>query len=266
MATSTITRDGYRLALHDRQGEGRPVVFQHGLCGDARQTFEAFPADPAFRLLTLECRGHGASDFDPAPGLAVFAEDVAEVVRSLGGPVPVGGISMGAAIALRLAVAHPGLVSHLVLVRPAWDAAPEAPANLAPNAEVGDLLQRLPPDQARQVFLASDTALRLRRTSPDNLASLTGFFSREPVGQTATLLTALSREPLGLDRADLGGLRVPTLVCGCPDDDIHPEALARDLAASIPGAVYRALPSKGRDKAAHLAALGREITAFLKET
>jgi pimeloyl-ACP methyl ester carboxylesterase len=264
--TGWLQRDGVRLAVHDAGGGGRHVIFQHGLCGDARQTAEAFPPDPRLRRVTLECRGHGGSDFDPEPGLAIFTRDVAALAETLGAPMPVGGISMGAAIALRLAASRPELVSHLILVRPAWDMGTEAPANLLPNAEVGALLERFPASEAREAFLESETAATLRRESPDNLASLTGFFAREPVLQTAVLLSALSREPLGVTDAELAALRLPVMVCGTAQDAIHPAGLAQGLARAIPGARYVDLPPKGQDKAAHLSALHENITHFLTET
>lgn len=259
-----ITGDGLSLALHDGGGGALPVIFQHGLCGDARQTAEAFPTDPRFRLITLECRGHGSSDFDPDPSLGQFTDDLARLADTLGRAVPVGGISMGAALALRLAVSRPDLVSRLILVRPAWDTGAVAPVNLGPNAEVGQLLYRFPATEARAAFLASETAERLRLESPDNLASLTGFFTREPVSRTAILLSALSQEPLGVAQADLAALRLPVLICATEEDSIHPAALAKDLAGQIPGAVLCDLPPKGRDKGAHIAALHAAIITFLQ--
>lgn len=261
-----VTADGLTLALHDAGGDGVPVIFQHGLCGDARQTVEAFPTDARFRRITLECRGHGTSAFDDSPSLVKFTKDIEALAETLGRPVVVGGISMGAAIALRLAVGRPDLVAGLILMRPAWDTGAEAPANLAPNAEVGALLQRLPVAEAREVFLGSRTAAMLRERAPDNLLSLMGFFERAPVSQTAILLTALANEPLGVTDADLAALRLPVLVCATSEDAIHPAALAEGLAARIPGEVLRHLPPKGRDKAAHIAALHNEITAFLTRT
>lgn len=263
--TGWLIRDGLQLAVHDAGGAGRPVIFQHGLCGDARQTVEAFPADARLRRVTLDCRGHGRSAFDPAPSLETFTRDVAELADGLGTPLPVGGISLGAAIALRLAVTRPNLVSHLILVRPAWDTG-SAPQNLAPNVEVGELLAAMPAEAARAHFMASDTAVRLARESPDNLASLTGFFTREPVMQTAALLTALSRQPLGIADADLAAISIPTLICETAEDAIHPAALARSLASKIPQSCLVTLPPKGRDKPAHLAALHAVINNFLTET
>ena len=171
---------------------------------------------------------------------------------------------MGAAIATRLAVTRPDLVRALVLVRPAWvvDAAPE---NMAPNAEVGMLLASLPLDQARATFNASDTARRLEAEAPDNLASLKGFFNRQPQADTARLLTAISVDGPGITAADLRALRIPVLICGCAEDAIHPMEHARALAALIRHARLVELPAKSRDKAAHLAALAQAMTLFLKE-
>lgn len=261
--TGWLIRDGLRLAVHDAGGPGAPVVFQHGLCGDARQTAEAFPGVPGFRRVTLDCRGQGASEMGDV-SLAAFADDVAALAERLTPPLVMGGISMGAAITLRLAVTRPDLVCGLILVRPAWGAEP-APPNMAPNAEVAALLARLPPAAARAAFAASATARRLAAEAPDNLASLTGFFDRAPLADTARLLNVISADGPGVTEADVAALRLPALVCGCAEDAIHPLPLARHLAGLIPGARFAELPPKGRDKPAHLAALHAAIAAFLKE-
>jgi pimeloyl-ACP methyl ester carboxylesterase len=262
--TGWLERDGLRLAVHDAGGSGLPVVFQHGLCGDARQVAEVFPPDPAFRRLSLDCRGHGASGAGDACSIAVFADDVAALAETLPGPVVLGGISMGAAIALRVAVRRPDLVRALVLVRPAWDLR-DAPPNMAPNAEVGALLARLDPDAARTAFAAGATARKLAVRAPDNLASLMGFFDRRPHQVTARLLCAISTDGPGVTAAEVTALRLPVLVCGTPEDAVHPLALARRLAARIAQSSVVVLPPRGRDRPAHMAALQSAIRRFLKE-
>lgn len=262
--TGWLERDGLRLAVHDAGGSGLPVVFQHGLCGDARQVAEVFPPDPAFRRLSLDCRGHGASEAGDACSIAVFADDVAALAETLPGPVVLGGISMGAAIALRVAVRRPDLVRALVLVRPAWDLR-DAPPNMAPNAEVGALLARLDPDAARAAFAAGATARKLAVRAPDNLASLMGFFDRRPHQVTARLLCAISADGPGVTAAEVTALRLPVLVCGTPEDAVHPLALARRLAARIVQSSVVVLPPRGRDRPAHMAALQSAIRRFLKE-
>ncbi len=262
--TGFLLRDGLRLAVHDAGGPGAPVLFQHGLCGDAGQTAEAFPALAGFRRVTLDCRGHGASGAGDDLSIGTFAGDVAALAEELGGPLVIGGISMGAAIAIRLAVTRPDLVRALILVRPAWVADP-APANMAPNAEVGALLTRLPAPDARAAFMSGGTHARLAREAPDNLASLLGFFDRAPADVTARLLTRIAADGPGVTEGDLATLTVPTLVCGTDEDVIHPFAHAERLAALIPGARLAKLPPKGRGKSAHIAALHAAITRFLKE-
>ena len=262
--TGWITRNSQRLAVHGGGTDGPPLVFQHGLCGDARQVAEAMAPLAPQRWTCLECPGHGASDMAAAPTIAGFANDVAALAETLPGPVILGGISMGAAIATRLAVTRPDLVRALVLVRPAWVTG-AAPANMAPNAEVGDLLSRLPPDAARAAFATGATARRLAAQAPDNLASLTGFFDRAPPADTARLLTAISADGPGITDADLRALRLPTLVCVTDEDAIHPAAHGETLARLIPGARLIHLPPKGRDRAAHLAALATALRPFLME-
>ncbi len=216
------------------------------------------------RWTCLECPGHGASDPSPQPSIAGFADDVAALIETLSGPVVLGGISMGAAIACRLAVIRPDLVRALVLVRPAW-VTEAAPANMAPNAEAGALLSRLPADQARAAFAKGATARRLAEEAPDNLASLTGFFDRAPQDATVRLLTAISADGPGIAPADLRALNLPALICATAEDAIHPAAHAEALAALIPQARLAHLPPKGRDKPAHMAALAAATTRFLKE-
>ena len=78
--TGWLYRDHLRLALH-QSGQGPTVVFQHGLCGDASQTAEASP--PGFRRLTLECRGHGASDEAQTYAIATFADDLTALIENI---------------------------------------------------------------------------------------------------------------------------------------------------------------------------------------
>ncbi len=268
MQISALLRDGLELAVYRGGETGPALVFQHGLCGGSGQIAEAMQGLGSQRWQGLECRGHGLSPLGDAVSIACFADDVAAMIEAMPefdrGPVVLGGISMGAAIATRLAVTRPDLVRALVLVRPAW-VVDDAPENMAPNAEVGMLLEMLPLDQARAFFAEGETARRLEVAAPDNLASLKGFFNRRPQAETARLLTTISADGPGIAAEDLRALRIPALICGCAQDAIHPMAHAQALADLIPWARLVELPAKARDKAAHLAALADAMTAFLKE-
>lgn len=258
-------RPGGVLAAYDSGGDGVPVVFQHGLCGDVRQVAEAVPDCSGLRLICLECGGHGASQAVRPFSIVAFADDVAALLDALGLRMALlGGISMGAAIATRLAVIRPDLVRALLLVRPAWVTEP-GPDNMAPNAEVGSLLRKFEPAEGLEAFRSGATYAALRAEARDNIASLEGFFSRRPLEVTAELLTSVSADGPGITEADLAALDVPTLVLGSALDAIHPPQHAHRLAALVPGARFRELTPKGRDKAAYLASIHTAFADFMEE-
>ncbi len=260
------TNDGTLLNV-DGTEAGAPVIFLHGLCGDARQTDEVFPKEAGFRRITIEARGHGRSQpGDPECfSIATFAEDVASYIEAhVSTPVVLGGISMGAAISLRLAIKRPDLVKALVLARPAWLTEP-APENMAPNADVGRLLRERAPEAAKEAFLTGSTGQRLAAEAPDNLASLLGFFSRMPHDVTAALLTAISSDGPGVAEAEVRRISVPTLVIGHDRDVIHPLGYARHLAEEIPGARFVKITSKAESRSNYIADFRKAMGDFLKD-
>jgi pimeloyl-ACP methyl ester carboxylesterase len=265
---TSFARCGLTLNVSDQGGSGTPVLFQHGLCGDANQTREAFPLLDGYRRITLECRGHGKSE----PGspeqfsIANFTDDSAAFLDDLdAGSIVVGGISMGAAIALRLAVKRPDLVKGLILVRPAWIAA-SAPANMRPNAQVGALLAAHSSQSAREMFMSSGTAQHLANAAPDNLKSLGSFFDREPQEITAEMLLRISIDGPNVEEYDVTRLTIPTLILGHDQDFIHPFGYAETLAALIPNARLQRVTPKAISKDRYIADLHQAITQFLKES
>ncbi|MFB2552501.1 alpha/beta fold hydrolase [Ensifer soli] len=259
------TEDGVALSVTE-EGDGAPFVFQHGLCGDAAQPGQVFPDGAGFRRVTVECRGHGASEAGPFDRLSIrtFADDIAGYMDASGlAPAVVGGISMGAAIALRLAVTRPELVRALVIARPAW-VVDEAPENMRPNLEAGDLITRFPPQEARRRYEASPATARLEEEGPDNLASIRGFFTREPRDVTAALLTRISADGPGVSETEVQAIAVPTLVIGHRLDVVHPLAHAQAIAALIPSARFVEITPKAGDAAAYRADFHAALADFLK--
>ena len=258
---------GPRLHIDDAGGTGLPVLFQHGLCGDAQQTREAFPTDAAYRRITIEARGHGGSEAGDLSefSIAAFADDFASWISASGlAPIVVGGISMGAAIALRLAVTRPELVKGLILARPAWVVV-AAPDNMRPNAEVGALLSAFTQAEAQKRFTATETAMQLASNAPDNLASLIRFFTRAPQTDTAALLQAISADGPGVTEKQVQALRLPTLVIGHRQDSVHPLTHATTLGAMIPDFKFVEITPKSVDKGRYIADFHAAIHAFLKD-
>ena len=260
-----LTRDSARLSVFD-SGAGLPVVFQHGLGGDMLQVAGTFPDSPTIQRVTLECRAQGASTpGDQRPfSLALFADDLLAVCDHLGlHRFVLGGISMGAALSLRIAARYPGRVRGLILARPAWGFEP-APANMRPFAEVGRLLRALPPAEAKAAFSASSTAAMRGRDAPDNLASLLRFFDRPEPIVVASLLADIAGDGIDVTREQAGALNVPALVIGHGEDFVHPLALAESLVAAIPRAGLARIAPKASEPERHVAEFREAVRTFLE--
>jgi pimeloyl-ACP methyl ester carboxylesterase len=259
-----LTRSDANLAVF-ATGTGMPILFQHGLGGDEAQAAQAFPDGDGFRRLTVECRGHGGSSLGSRRpfSIAMFADDVLAAADRCGiDRLVVGGISMGAAIALHLAHFHKNRVAALLLVRPAWtfEAAPD---NMAPIRTIAALILAHPIDQARALFAASDVAADLRENAPDNFASLLGYFDRPNATGFASVLADIAADGPGVSKTAAAALDVPTLIIGNQQDAIHPLSSAETLAATIPGAAFVEVTAKAADKSRHFAETQAAITQLL---
>lgn len=239
----------------------RTLIFHHGLCGDPSQPAEVFPADIGWQCITPEARGHGATPAGPFEQLSIpaFTDDL---IKTIHAPAVIGGISMGAAIALRLAVLRPNLVQALILARPAW-LAEDNPPNLAANSLAGDLLRRYPPAEALAQFNSHPLTQQLAAESPDNLESLQSCFTREPIQTTAELLYRISTGGPQITPAQIQQIQVPTLVLATARDFVHPIPMARELAALIPNARYVELTPKSTNRQKYLTEFRAAISSFL---
>ncbi|WP_151523403.1 alpha/beta fold hydrolase [Serinicoccus kebangsaanensis] len=101
------------------EGEGRPVVFCHGLLGRGRNfTGIAKALQPEFRCVLLDMPDHGRSPWTDRIDYATAADLLVQQLRVLAvdGPVHLVGHSMGGKTAMTAALAAPDLVDRLVVV------------------------------------------------------------------------------------------------------------------------------------------------------
>lgn len=263
----SLTRGGADLVGHDC-GAGLPVVFQHGLGSGLEQVEETVEPLAGVRRLMLESRAHGASSAGAERpfSFAMFADDVLAFTQAVAvGRFVAGGISMGAGLALRLAVRHPARVDALVLARPAWLFDP-APPNMSPYAAIGAALHAAPQSEARSLFLRSPAAVHLAEEAPVALEALMHWFEGPDPAITADLLTGMAGGSPGITRQEAAVLRLPVLVIGHEGDPAHPLAIARELAGIIPGAMLVEVSPKGdATKEQHLRELRDAVSRFLRE-
>jgi pimeloyl-ACP methyl ester carboxylesterase len=261
---ASFSRDGIAFDYVER-GDGAPFLFQHGLGGDRDQPLELAGDALGRRLVAMSCRGHGATQPLGDPGrlsIPTFADDVAALAAHLGlDRAAAGGISMGAALALRLACRHPGLVERLVLVRPAWLTQPR-PAHLLVLLLVARHL-RAAGAAGLQAFLREPAYHAVEAESSDNAASLRRQFETEDPLRRAEVLERIVDGDPGVGEADLAGLSLPALVIASGEDALHPVALARALADRLPQAELRLVTSKSVDPLRHATEVRQAVRAFL---
>jgi Predicted hydrolases or acyltransferases (alpha/beta hydrolase superfamily) len=260
--------DGVKLSYYDQGGGGTPLVFQHGLTGDHQQTVTSF-LNKDYRLITLECRGHGGSELGPAAelGIGTFVADLNALLTHLDiRQAAFAGISMGAAIAANYAARYPGCVTHLASVRPAWlDGS--CPDNMLVFGAAADFLDLHGPERGKEMFVRSTVYQTLLSKSPDNASSLAAIFDK--VGTKARDMVALLRAVLtsdpGLDIPALSRQSIPTRVLATDNDAVHPLELAKRLADLLPQAEYVELYPKSLDKDRHIHELTDAIVRLCRQ-
>jgi 3-oxoadipate enol-lactonase/4-carboxymuconolactone decarboxylase len=114
------TRDGVRLYWKLDGASDRPaLVLLNSIGTDMGLWDDSLPhLLPAFRLLRIDTRGHGASDApDGDYNLPMLAQDVLAVMDAAGiAEAAVAGVSLGGMIAMQLALDEPDRVSALGLI------------------------------------------------------------------------------------------------------------------------------------------------------
>jgi pimeloyl-ACP methyl ester carboxylesterase len=142
------------------------------------------------------------------------------------GPIAVGGVSIGAAVAVAWALRHPEHAVAVLAALPAWTGAPDSsPAAIAARHSA---------QQLRDDGLAATTA-QMRASSPPWLAQ---ELTRSWRGQWPDLPDAMDEAAgyLAPTHAQLRQLTAPMGVAAASDDPIHPLEIGLQWAAAAPHA------------------------------
>lgn len=119
----TIEVNGTMLAYDDTGGDGPAVVFSHSLFFD-RTMFEAQVTrfGRAYRVVTYDHRGQGASARSTSVDMDTLAEDAAGLIEALDlGPCHLVGNSMGGFVVMRLVARRPELVRSAAVLASSAD-------------------------------------------------------------------------------------------------------------------------------------------------
>jgi 3-oxoadipate enol-lactonase len=219
------------LALsYEIAGQGIPLLFLHQVATDHRlwrRQHTYFRA--RYRPITVDVLGHGPVAWPPQErSIAQAARRVQQLLEHLGtGPTFVIGVSMGAAIAMRLALNAPALVRGLGLVNP-WS---------HPNDHMRPLIDRLV-RLAEAGDMRSHTTLFLRysfpsaflEAQPPDVRHLRSLTLAQPAEVVAyAWMACLTCDLRGAVRA----IRAPSLIIAGRSDLFTPPYLARAVAREL---------------------------------
>lgn len=216
---------------YQMDGQGVPLVFLHEVATDQRlwRRQRAY-FHRRYRVITVDMLGHGAVAWPEMEcSIGQAGRRVGQLLERLGtGPAFVIGVSMGAAVAMRVALEAPELVLGLVLVSP-WSHANEHVHSLVDRlfrlAEAADMTTYM------QVFLRYGfPAADLERFGPE-IDWLRAVALEQDARAVAYAWAACLAVELG---GELRGIGAPSLVIAGFNDFLTPPYLARAVAAELP--------------------------------
>lgn len=239
-----------------------PVLDAMGVAGDA--------------VAAPDVRAHGSSTVIGGPAdfaLDRLADEVAGEARAVLAPrraetpVTLVGISMGAALAMRICLRGLLPVERAVFVRPAFDDR-SLPPNLHAFPVIGELLRESGPGEGAERFRRTEPYLRVARESPAGGRGLLTQFTATDAAARAIRLVEIPRNRAFAADAELAGLSargIRSLVVGAPCDPVHPFALAERWAGAL-GAPLERVPARDDGQAAQAAAMRDVVGGWLRRS
>jgi 2-succinyl-6-hydroxy-2,4-cyclohexadiene-1-carboxylate synthase len=221
-----------------------PLLLLHGFTQTGRGWDEVVRHldGERYRALAPDIRGHGAAATRRPIDFAACVQDAVGLMRE---PFALAGYSQGARLALHVALAHPQLVTRLVLV-----------SGTAGIADAAERARRRAADAALASWLESDG--RLMTEVADRWGAQALFATQSPQVAAAARADRLSNHPVHLAAAlrglgagvmeplweRLGELTMPVAVLAGELDDKY-VALGERLVAALPDATLTIVASAG---------------------
>lgn len=252
MSAPTTSEQFAAEAAVSTRGDGATVVLLlHGLGGDRHQPWGLLgeQTDPRLTLIAPDQRAHGET---PVVGAAVdfrldrLADDAATLLSSRGldgRPIVVVGISMGAAVALRLLQRGTHDLRGGLLIRPAFEEVPW-PEHLLVFQEIAALL-RAEGAAGRETFLESDSYRHVAAVSVGAAQSLLEQFTKPGSVERVVRLENVPANP-SITWQAAWTPPCPVTVVGAEDDPVHPLRVAQLWHERIATANLVRIPSRDR--------------------
>ena len=233
------------MKLHSETfGQGPALILCHGFGGSARNfRMQARLLEARFRVTLFDWPGHARSpapDDEAAYTPTALLEDLGELVEAAGAPLILGGLSLGAKLALDFALAYPKKVRALVLA--SYPSSGEEEKRRTWATGFANAIEERGLDTAGAAFVWGERS----RFDPKGAGLIRqGFLEHSPQALAHILRQVLATSPSPRTLAPrLEELHVPTCLVAGSDD---PESLVpcRELAEILPEAKLHELADAG---------------------
>lgn len=211
-------------------GEGEPVLFLHGLNGNASSwQYQLGELAPRMQMIAWDAPGYGKSDLAGNSVEALARVAIEFTGRLWSGPVNVIGHSMGGLVAMKMAVLAPERVKRLVLscTHPGHGLGQSGGANDRYRRRLEEL-RDLPPEvygeRRAKGMLPEGTDESVVR----KVAQIAAESRSEGVANAAWAIQTEDLQP------ELPKIQARTLVITCDQDKVAPLAKAQPLLDRIP--------------------------------
>lgn len=254
MPVRTVMVDGQRIAYLDA-GSGPPVILLHGFGGALWQwEYQQAALSASHRVITLDLLGAGWSD---KPDIEYTPDQILESFHGFMDAVGVQraslvGNSMGAGVAMGMALTYPERVDRLVLIA----GLPDRVRDKVTSPLIKRALESRVP-----VWLAalgnwvagrSLTRAVLREMVHDERLLTPAviersYRNRKRAGLVGPLLAMAGSLPLWEEgfAKRLGDIRHPTLILWGAEDKVFPPQVGKEMHATMPASSFMLIPESG---------------------
>lgn len=190
---------------YEIHGEGEPLIMLHGGYMAIPTMGEIVPRLAQSRqVIAFELQGHGrTADIDRPLSYEQMADDVTAAMRELGiEQADIFGYSMGAGVALQMAIRNPEVVDQLVLISPAYSSDAYYPGFF-------EMIDMMTPD----MFAGTPIVTDYEALAPDP--------AHFPV--LMEKLVALDSQPYDIPAEVISAIQAPTLIIAGDSDSVRPE-------------------------------------------
>lgn len=261
---SVFERDGI-VFNYEVRGKGIPFLYLHGLGDNLQFALDTFQNIKGIQLIALDQRGHGKSGNRHVPmSFDILASDAITLMNELNiKNFFIGGLSMGAGVALNLAIKEKSRVLGLVLNRSSFTDQPMRP-------EVRQWFKivstYLPVYNGKKLFKADPVFQSIASTYPKAIETFLRYFDDEVSMKYNEKFVEMSTDTPIKDKSVLKGVEIPVLILANPDDFIHPILFSEFYKKNMSQVVYFELPSKILDFKKHNFELNTHVNYFIHHT